>query len=169
MHLGQFIRSVPDYPKKGVLFYDITPLLGNGEAFRECIENFSTGVSKWQPTKILSPEARGFIFGAALAMRLAIGFVPVRKPGKLPGETRSVSYSLEYGTNTLYKPADALASKDRVLLVDDVLATGGTIHAMRDLVAASGAQIVGCAVLLELDALHGRKNLDMPFHTLLHV
>ena len=169
MHLGQLIRSVPDYPKKGILFYDITPLLGNGEAFQQCIDNFYSGVSSWQPTKILSPEARGFIFGAPLAMRLSIGFVPVRKPGKLPGKTRSVSYTLEYGTNTLNIPSDALSSQDRVLLVDDVLATGGTIHAMRDLVVASGAQIVGCAVLLELDALHGRENLDMPLHTLLHV
>ena len=170
MDIESCIRKIPDYPKKGILFYDITPLLGNGEAFQQVIDAMYEQTKDLRPTKIVSAEARGFIFGAPLALRFGIGFVPIRKPGKLPSKTVSASYDLEYGSNTLCMHEDALTADDRALIVDDVLATGGTAQAMARLVEQQGAAVAGFALLLELDALKGREKLgDVPVHSLLHV
>ncbi len=170
MDIESFIRKIPDYPKKGILFYDITPLLGNGEAFRHVIDAMYEQTRDLAPTKIVSAEARGFLFGAPLALRFGIGFVPVRKPGKLPWKALSASYDLEYGSNTLCMHEDALAADDRALIVDDVLATGGTAQAMARLVEQKGASVAGYAMLMELDALRGReKTGDVPVRSLLHV
>ena len=170
MDIESCIRKIPDYPKKGILFYDITPLLGNGEAFQQVIDAMYEQTKDLRPTKIVSAEARGFIFGAPLALRFGIGFVPIRKPGKLPSKTVSASYDLEYGSNTLCMHEDALTAGDRALVVDDVLATGGTAQAMAKLVEQQGAAVAGFALLLELDALKGREKLGgVPVHSLLHV
>ena len=170
MGIESCIRKIPDYPKKGILFYDITPLLGNGEAFQQVIDAMYEQTKDLRPTKIVSAEARGFIFGAPLALRFGIGFVPIRKPGKLPSKTVSASYDLEYGSNTLCMHEDALTADDRALIVDDVLATGGTAQAMAKLVEQQGAAVAGFALLLELDALKGREKLGgVPVHSLLHV
>ena len=170
MDIESCIRKIPDYPKKGILFYDITPLLGNGEAFQQVIDAMYEQTNDLRPTKIVSAEARGFIFGAPLALRFGIGFVPIRKPGKLPSKTVSASYDLEYGSNTLCMHEDALTADDRALIVDDVLATGGTAQAMAKLVEQQGAAVAGFALLLELDALKGREKLGgVPVHSLLHV
>ena len=170
MDIESCIRKIPDYPKKGILFYDITPLLGNGEAFQQVINAMYEQTKDLRPTKIVSAEARGFIFGAPLALRFGIGFVPIRKPGKLPSKTVSASYDLEYGSNTLCMHEDALTADDRALIVDDVLATGGTAQAMAKLVEQQGAAVAGFALLLELDALKGREKLGgVPVHSLLHV
>lgn len=128
MNLQNFIRTVPDTPKPGILFYDISPLLGNGQAFAETVRQMYEAVLPLAPTKILAPEARGFLFAAPLACRLGIGLVPVRKPGKLPCACHTVAYDLEYGSNSLCMHTDALSPDDRVLVVDDVLATGGTLR-----------------------------------------
>jgi adenine phosphoribosyltransferase len=170
MDIESCIRKIPDYPKKGILFYDITPLLGNGKAFQHVIDAMYEQTKELRPTKIVSAEARGFIFGAPLALRFGIGFVPIRKPGKLPYKTVSASYDLEYGSNTLCMHEDALTAEDRALIVDDVLATGGTAQAMAKLVEQQGAAVAGFALLMELDALKGREKLGgVPVHSLLHV
>ena len=170
MDIESCIRKIPDYPKKGILFYDITPLLGNSEAFQQVIDAMYEQTKDLRPTKIVSAEARGFIFGAPLALRFGIGFVPIRKPGKLPYKTVSASYDLEYGSNTLCMHEDALTADDRALIVDDVLATGGTAQAMAKLVEQQGAAVAGFALLMELDALKGREKLGgVPVHSLLHV
>jgi len=170
MDIESFIRKIPDYPKKGILFYDITPLLGNGKAFQHVIDAMYEQTKELAPTKIVSAEARGFLFGSPLALRFGIGFVPVRKPGKLPWKAVSASYDLEYGSNTLCMHEDALTPGDRALIVDDVLATGGTAQAMAKLVEQKGATVAGYAMLMELDALNGReKTGDAPVHSLLHV
>ena len=170
MDIESCIRKIPDYPKKGILFYDITPLLGNGEAFQQVIDAMYEQTKDLRPTKIVSAEARGFIFGAPLALRFGIGFVPIRKPGKLPSKTVSASYDLEYGSNTLCMHEDALTAGDRALVVDDVLATGGTAQAMARLASQKGAVVAGFAMLMEIDALKGREKLgDIPVRSLLHV
>ena len=170
MDIESCIRKIPDYPKKGILFYDITPLLGNGEAFQQVIDAMYEQTKDLRPTKIVSAEARGFIFGAPLALRFGIGFVPIRKPGKLPYKTVSASYDLEYGSNTLCMHEDALTADDRALIVDDVLATGGTAQAMAKRVEQQDAAVAGFALLMELDALKGREKLGgVPVHSLLHV
>lgn len=170
MEIRSFIRTIPDYPKAGITFYDITPLLGNGAAFQRAIDLMYEKSAAWRPTKIAAAEARGFLFGAPLALRFNLGFVPIRKPGKLPFTTLSKSYDLEYGANTLCMHNDALSPDDRVLIVDDVLATGGTVRAMIDLVEECGARVAGCVMLMELEALEGRKKLgDIPLHVLLKV
>lgn len=159
MNLHPYIRDLPDYPKPGILFYDITPLLADATAFAHAVDALYEATRQYAPTKVVSAEARGFLFAAPLAVRLGAGFVPVRKPGKLPCKSYSVSYTLEYATNTLCMHEDALTPQDRVLLVDDVLATGGTVEAMLRLVAMAGARPVGCAVLMEIAALRGRDVL----------
>lgn len=170
MDIAAFIRHVPDYPKPGILFYDITPLLASPEAFGEVIERMADAARPLRPTRIVAAEARGFLFAAPLARRLGVGLAPVRKPGKLPCEAFEASYDLEYGSNTLCLHKDALPPADRVLIVDDVLATGGTLDAMIRLVGQSGATVAGCCMLMELDALGGRKVLgDIPLSVLLHV
>ncbi len=158
--LQTYIRSVPDFPKKGVVFRDITPLLSDRDAFRSAIEFFRQKYDNRGITKIVSVESRGFIFGSALAYAIDAGFIPVRKPNKLPARTISERYQLEYGTDALEMHTDALSEKDQVLVVDDLLATGGTILAACALVQRLKARIDGLAFLIELSFLGGRKRLS---------
>lgn len=159
MDLRELIRDIPNYPKEGIVFFDITPLLGDGRAFKQSIEALAECFADKGATKIMAAEARGFIFGAPLAYRLGIGFVPVRKPGKLPYKTRSVTYDLEYGTDTLCMHEDAVAPGEPVLLIDDLLATGGTTNGMLRLAQGAGADVVGIGYLVELGFLDGPKQL----------
>lgn len=153
------IEDVPDYPKPGILFKDITPLLANGPAFGRVIGELQAQLAPLEPTQIVAIESRGFIFGAAVAHALGVGLTIVRKPGKLPRDTRSVSYALEYGSDTLEMHADALGSSDRVVIVDDVLATGGTAAAVAELVSATGATLSAFAFPLVLAFLKGGDRL----------
>ncbi len=157
--LKKLIREVPDFPKKGILFYDITTLLRDKTGFAQLIDLFSEHYIGKQIDLILGMEARGFIFGPALAYRLNAGFVPVRKPGKLPAATCRVEYELEYGSNALEVHKDAIEKGQRVLIVDDLLATGGTAEATARLATYLGAQIAGLAFVVELDFLNGREKL----------
>jgi adenine phosphoribosyltransferase len=170
MDLESYIRDIPDFPKPGVMFKDITPLLASPEAFAEAIDRLAEPYMSAGVTRILGAEARGFILGGALACRMGAGFVPARKPGKLPWETTSVEYDLEYGTDQLEMHVDAVGPGDVVLIVDDVLATGGTAGAKADLVRRAGATVAGFSFLLELDFLHGREKLgDSRIVSLIHV
>jgi len=157
--LRELVRDVPDFPKPGIVFKDITPLLGHPEAFRESVALLGERAAAWKPETVVSIESRGFIFGAAVAHALGIGFVPVRKPGKLPWKTRRKDYALEYGTDALELHVDALATGGRALIVDDLLATGGTAAAAAHLVEETGARVVGCLFVIELGFLGGRKKL----------
>jgi adenine phosphoribosyltransferase len=157
--LKKLIREVPDFPKPGILFYDITTLLKDKTGFAQLIDLFSEHYIGKQIDLILGMEARGFIFGPALAYRLNAGFVPVRKPGKLPASTVKVEYDLEYGSNCLEVHKDAIQKGERVLIVDDLLATGGTAEATARLATSLGAQIAGLAFVVELDFLKGREKL----------
>ena len=159
MDFATYIRDIPDWPKEGVMFKDITPLLASPEALKATIDTLADAFSDAGVTKVMGAEARGFIFGGALAYRLGAGFVPARKPGKLPWNTTSVEYDLEYGTDTLEMHCDAVGPGDIVLVVDDVLATGGTAGAKAALVEQTGAQVAGFAFLIELDFLNGRDKL----------
>ena len=154
------IREVPDFPKPGILFYDITTLLRDAAAFREAIELMTEPFKDDQVDLVVGMESRGFIFSAPMALHLDAGFVPVRKLGKLPAETISVEYELEYGTNTLEVHRDAVRPRDRVLIVDDLLATGGTVMGTIELVKRLKGEIVGLSFLVELGFLNGRERLD---------
>ena len=153
------IREVPDFPKPGILFYDITTLLKNPTAVRSLADQLTTRYQNQGITKVVGIESRGFIFGGILAARLGAGFVPVRKPGKLPADCYEVQYSLEYGHNSLAVHRDAIESGERVLIVDDLLATGGTAEATVNLVRQLGGTIVGLDFLVELKSLNGREKL----------
>lgn len=153
------IRDIPDFPKPGILFRDITPLLGDTVAFRTSIDLLAEQVRPLAPDVVVGIESRGFLFGAPLAYTLGIGFVPVRKPGKLPHETTRVDYDLEYGTDAVEMHSDAIARGTRVLVVDDVIATGGTARATCELVKRLGGDIVGAAFLIELSFLDGGAKL----------
>lgn len=157
--LAAAIRDVPDFPKPGILFKDITPVLGDGDLFRLAIEQFIESLGGEVPDKIVGIDARGFIFGAAMADRLGVGFVPVRKKGKLPWRTTGESYTLEYGFAEVEIHEDAIHKGERVALVDDLLATGGTAGAALKLVRRLGADIICVSFLIELAFLEGRKNL----------
>ncbi len=158
--LREFIREIPDFPKPGISFKDITPLLADGPAFREVVDQIAARYAGGADVEaVAGPEARGFILGPALAYRLGVGFVPIRKPGKLPHETRSVTYDLEYGSDSVEMHIDAIEPGQRVLLVDDLLATGGTISACAELVASAGAVVIACSFLVELSFLDGRSRL----------
>jgi len=154
------IRDVPDFPEPGIVFKDIMPLLADPDSLQETLDLLAEWVEPRKPDVILGAEARGFILGAALACRLGCGFVAARRPGKLPWKTVSATYALEYGENSLELHADAIADGQRVLVHDDVLATGGTAKAICDLAAQLGGEIVGVAFVIELDFLDGRKHLD---------
>ena len=160
MDLASYIRDIPDWPKAGVVFKDITPLLADPEAFRTAIDAMADAYADAGVTKVMGAEARGFIFAGALAYRLNAGFIPARKPGKLPWDISSVEYDLEYGTDSLEVHSDAFDADDVVLIVDDVLATGGTAAAKASLVKESGGRVAGFAFLIELDFLSGRSKLD---------
>lgn len=159
MNFASLIRSIPDFPVKGILFRDITTLVRDGEAFQDVVDAMVEHYIDTDIDVIVGIEARGWIFGAPLAYELGAGFVPVRKPSKLPAEKISVSYSLEYGANTLEMHKDALAPGTKVLLVDDLLATGGSAKAAIDLVEKLGGQVVSAAFLIELKDLRGRDRL----------
>ena len=166
--ISALIRDVPDYPQVGVVFKDITPLLADGKAFAAVVD--ALAVTYGPVDKVAGIEARGFILAAPVANRLGAGFVPIRKQGKLPGATFAEGYDLEYGTATIEVLTDAFAPAERVLIIDDVLATGGTARASADLVQQTGAQVAGLAVLLELSFLNGRARLaDLPVSALLTV
>ncbi len=153
------IRDIPDFPKKGILFKDITTLLENGELFQKVIDELADHYKSKKIEKVIGIESRGFIFGAALAYKLKAGVIPIRKKGKLPYKTISATYALEYGTDTLEMHEDAVKKGTRVLIVDDLLATGGTAKATAELLKKVGAKIVGIAILIELTFLKGRENL----------
>lgn len=170
MDLEQYIRDIPDFPKEGIVFKDITPLLASPDGFRGAIDTIAAEFADAGVTKVLGAEARGFIFGGALAYKLGAGFVPARKPGKLPWKTTSAEYELEYGTDSLEIHEDAMGPGDKVLIVDDVLATGGTAAAKNMLVESAGAETVGFAFLIELDFLGGRAKLgEKRIISLIHV
>jgi adenine phosphoribosyltransferase len=164
LDLAQYVRAIPDFPKPGILFRDITPLLANADALRETVIRLADPYRNQAIDAVAAAEARGFIFAAPLAIELGKGFVPVRKPGKLPYETRRLCYDLEYGSDSLEIHADGVARGERVLLVDDLLATGGTMQACCRLVEECGAQIVGCAFVIELTGLRGAERLA-PYQT----
>jgi adenine phosphoribosyltransferase len=157
--LKQYVRDIPDFPQPGIIFRDITPLLARKELFREVVNMMSRRWTQPEPDLVAAIEARGFIPGAAIAVKLKAGFVPIRKVGKLPWKTISEAYQLEYGTDQLQVHADAVEAGQRVLIVDDVLATGGTAAAAVRLIRKLGGEVVGVQVLIELEDLGGRKRL----------
>jgi adenine phosphoribosyltransferase len=157
--LKQKIRDVPDFPKPGIVFKDITPLLSDVKSFQEVIDTLARRYAQKSVDAVVAVESRGFIFGAALSYRIDAGFVPVRKKGKLPYKTESVEYALEYGTDKIEMHHDAIHKGSRVLVIDDVLATGGTAKATCDLVEKMGGQVIECAFVIELGFLNGREKL----------
>src|SRR4051812_47299429 len=160
LELGSLIRDIPDFPKKGILFKDITTLLKDPAAFKQAIDQLTDLVRGYRPDVVIGMESRGFIFAAPIAYLLGAGFVPVRKLGKLPGQVISTEYDLEYGTNTLELHADAISAGQRVLVVDDLLATGGTVSATIELVERLRGEVVAVAFLVELSSLNGRDRLS---------
>ncbi|MFC1544830.1 adenine phosphoribosyltransferase [Gemmatimonadota bacterium] len=159
-HIAASIRDVPDFPKEGIMFKDITTLIKDPKLFREVLDIFQKQYVGLNIDKVVGIEARGYLFASALAYNLGVGLVPVRKPGKLPAETVEVSYELEYGTDRVQMHRDALEPAENVLVIDDLLATGGTAAATCKLVTGVGAKIAGVAFVVELDFLHGRSKLE---------
>lgn len=170
LNLEDYIASIPDYPAKGILFRDVTPLMGNGKAYQEAIQQLAAYVDQVHADLIAGPESRGFIFGCPVASQTGLGFVPVRKPGKLPRKTISARYELEYGTNELFMHADAVKPGQRVVVIDDLLATGGTAKATAEMIERLGGVVAGFAFVIELDGLPGRKTLEgYDIHVLMHL
>lgn len=168
MDLKKYVATVKNYPKEGILFRDITPLMNDGDAYKYATEKIVEFAKKHNVDLVVGPEARGFIFGCPVSYALGIGFVPVRKPGKLPREVIEYSYDLEYGSNVLCLHKDAIKPGQRVLVVDDLLATGGTVEASIKLVESLGGIVAGLAFLIELEELKGREKLkDYPVLTLM--
>jgi len=159
MDLKKYIAQIPDFPKPGILFKDITPLMLDGQAYTYAANKMTEFAKSMGATVIVGPEARGFIFGCPVAVNLGIGFAPVRKPGKLPRACVTVKYDLEYGSNELSMHLDALKPGDKVLIIDDLLATGGTVLATIELIEQLGAEVVGLSFLIELAELNGRAKL----------
>lgn len=159
LDLYKYVASIPDYPEKGIIFRDILPLMADGEAFKQATDEITAFARERNVDMVVGPEARGFIVGCPVAYELGVGFAPARKKGKLPRATVSASYQLEYGETTLQMENDSVKPGQRVLVVDDLLATGGTIGATIDMVEQMGGKVVGAAFLIELKALNGRKNL----------
>jgi adenine phosphoribosyltransferase len=157
--IANAVRDVPDFPKPGIIFKDITPILSDGALFRESVDLFLKACEPLRPDKIVGIDARGFLFGAAVAYQLGVGFVPVRKKGKLPYERIEASYTLEYGEATVEMHADAITPGDRIVLVDDLLATGGTSAAAARLIAGAGGNLIEAQFLIELEFLAGRRYL----------
>lgn len=160
MELAKYIRDIPDFPKAGIVFKDITPLLAEPRAFRDAIDRLCEKYRGRPVHSVASAEARGFLFAAPMALRLGLPLIPLRKPGKLPYRTHSLKYDLEYGSAELQIHTDGVGAGHNVLLVDDVLATGGTMEAACRLIAKAGGQVAGCAFLIELEFLHGRQRLQ---------
>ena len=159
MDLDKYIASIPDFPQEGVLFRDVTPLLADGEAYMVASDKLAEYCLEKGAEVVTGPESRGYIFSCPVAYKLGIGFVPIRKPGKLPRETVSVKYDLEYGSNELHMHKDAIKPGQKVVIIDDLLATGGTIDAAIKLVESVGGEVVGCAFVIELLGLNGREKL----------
>jgi adenine phosphoribosyltransferase len=155
MNLRHYVRDIPDYPQKGITFFDITPILSTPKAFRYVIDQLYEKYKDCGADKIVAADARGFIFGAPLALKMGIGFVPIRKPGKLPYKNRCVTYDLEYGSDTLCMHVDAIDEGDKVLMIDDLLATGGTAEGMIKLIREAGGEIVGAGFVIQLSFLDG--------------
>lgn len=160
MDLKKFVALVEDYPKPGIKFRDITPLMGNGQAYKEATDKIVEFAKKQKIDLVVGPEARGFIFGCPVSYALGVGFAPVRKPGKLPREVVEYAYDLEYGSNTLCLHKDSIQAGQRVLIVDDLLATGGTVEATIKLIEELGGIVAGLAFLIELKELKGREKLE---------
>jgi adenine phosphoribosyltransferase len=158
--IANAVRDVPDFPKPGIIFKDITPILSDGALFREAVDLFLDATRPLKPDKIVGIDARGFLFGAAVAYQLGVGFVPVRKKGKLPYDRKECSYRLEYGEATVEMHADAIAPGERIVLVDDLLATGGTSAAAAKLIAQAGGNLLAAQFLIELEFLSGRRHLE---------
>lgn len=167
MNLRDHIRQIPDFPKPGILFYDISTLLAHPPAWAETVDRLADVVAPLKPNKLLGIESRGFLVAAPLALRLGVGFVMLRKRGKLPGATVTHEYALEYGTDVIEVQADALTRSDRVVILDDLLATGGTLGAAIDLTRQQGAEVSGAACIIELTFLKGRDRVDVPFQSLI--
>jgi len=167
--LSTKVRDVPDFPEPGIVFKDITPLLSDADALRQTVAELAEWAKTKQPDLVLGAEARGFILGPAIAIELGCGFVPARRPGKLPPETISASYGLEYGQNVLELHPESIQPGTRVMIHDDVLATGGTVEAIAGLVEQLGGEVCGCAFIIELDFLKGRERLSKyDLYSLLH-
>lgn len=167
MNLEQYIHIEENFPREGISFKDVSPLLECPEAFRHTIDAMKEIAEKWEPDLIVGPESRGFLFGAPLAIAMNKGFLMARKAGKLPGERLSVTYDLEYGTATIEIPAFAVSKGTKVVLVDDLLATGGTLQALESLFTKAGADVVGVITLIELTSLNGRNVLKAPYESLI--
>ena len=167
MNLKDHIRSVPDFPKPGILFYDISTLLEHAKAWSVTIDRLTEEISHYKPARLIGIESRGFLVAAPLALRLGIGFTMIRKKNKLPGKTISHTYDLEYGSDKIEIQADALAKGQKVVLLDDLLATGGTAAAAVELLRSVGANVVASAFIIELNFLSGRERLDVPAHSLI--
>ncbi|MGH6619086.1 MAG: adenine phosphoribosyltransferase [Alphaproteobacteria bacterium] len=166
MDLKKHIRSIPDFPKPGILFYDISTLLAHPAAWRECVDRLAATVAPHKPDLLVGIESRGFLTAAPLALELGCGFMMVRKKGKLPGPTVRFTYDLEYGTDTIEIQADAVKTGQRLVILDDLLATGGTAAAAVALLRQAGADVRAAAFIVELSFLEGRKRLDVPVTTL---
>jgi adenine phosphoribosyltransferase len=167
--LKSVIRDIPNFPKQGIIFRDVTPVLLDSALFAQAVRRMADPFRSSRVTRVVAIESRGFLFGAPIALDLGAGLVPIRKPGKLPAATRRVEYALEYGTDALEMHHDAIGPGDRVLIVDDVLATGGTAGAAAELVGSTGGEVVGFSFLIELDFLRGRERLaGMRAEALLH-
>ena len=167
MNLKEHIRGIPDFPSPGILFYDISPLLAHPDAWQATVDRLAAIVNEHKPDLLAGIESRGFLVAAPLALRLNMGFVMVRKKGKLPGATLPFTYDLEYGSDTIEIQADAVQPGQKVFLLDDLLATGGTMNAAAQLLRSAGAEVTGAACIVELTFLNGRENLDIPISTLL--
>ncbi len=167
MDLKEHIRGIPDFPTPGILFYDISPLLAHPQAWQTTVERLAEIIHAHEPDVLAGIESRGFLVAAPLALKLNKGFVMVRKQGKLPGATLPYTYDLEYGSDTIEIQADAVQPGQKVFLVDDLLATGGTMNAAAQLLRSAGAEVTGAACIIELSFLKGRDNLDIPISTLL--
>ncbi len=168
LQLRNYIRNIPDFPKPGINFKDISPLLADGEAFSACTSELAVHMPD-DIDAIVGIESRGFLFGAALAQQTGVGFVPIRKPGKLPADTHTIEYELEYGTGVLEIHRDALSAGHKVIVIDDLLATGGSAAATIALIEKLGAKVEACLFVIELDFLAGRKRLNpIPVHSILH-
>ena len=168
MNLTDYIKDVPNFPKKGIIFKDICPLLKSPEAWTKVMTQLGLFCEETTPDLIVGIEARGFIVGSALATRQRLGFVPIRKSGKLPGNVLKADYTLEYGEDELEIQIDAFEGNPRVLLIDDLLATGGTVNASTELIEKAGGQLVGCGFIIELNELNGRENVpNVPVRSLI--
>ncbi|MCF0246804.1 MAG: adenine phosphoribosyltransferase [Ileibacterium sp.] len=169
MNYEDYIATIPDFPKKGIMFRDVTPILENADVMNSIAQDMAAFARLNRADVIAAPEARGFLFGLPAAMAAGLPFIPVRKPGKLPRETVSVEYDLEYGTDTLEMHKDAIKPGQKVLIIDDLLATGGTVAAIEKMLEKMGAECAGFAFVVELDDLHGREKLtNAPVLTLAH-